>query len=295
MTSRMSRMRSSRVSDRAWPRRVGGLGCWISKDRMVTGAARHSCRAPGSRPRTPCSCCEISGWTRRAMACDGPSARCATAARGRSSATRRSSRARSSRASTDAFSRSARTSAKPAIGSSNVCSRSSWRMAAGTAMPRAVILRIGRSPRDRRSIRRSASSKDCCSTEASKAAAPDITAARLRGQEYLLERRLFRSKSTGQVINPAWTQISFPTRWHYDILWGLDYLRRAGVEPDQRTTEAIDLIASKKDALGRWPLENPHPGPAHFEMEGSAGEPSRWNTLRALRVMRWATDRRGRL
>jgi hypothetical protein len=117
---------------------------------------------------------------------------------------------------------------------------------------------------------------------------PQVTAARLRGQEYLLERRLFRSRSTGQVINPAWTQISFPTRWHYDILWGLDYLRRAGVEPDDRTAEAVDVIANKRDRLGRWPLENPHPGAVHFDMEGSPGEPSRWTTLRALCVLRWA-------
>ena len=117
---------------------------------------------------------------------------------------------------------------------------------------------------------------------------PEITAARLRGQEYLLERRLFRSRSTGQVINPAWTQISFPTRWHYDILWGLDHLRRACVEPDNRIAEAVDLIANKRDRLGRWPLENPHAGTVHFEMEGSAGQPSRWTTLRALRVLRWA-------
>jgi len=117
---------------------------------------------------------------------------------------------------------------------------------------------------------------------------PDITAARLRGQEYLLERRLFRSRSTGQIVKPAFTEIAFPTRWHYDILWGLDYLRRAGVAPDERTAEAIDLVGKKRDALGRWPLENPHRGPAHFEMEGGAGEPSRWNTLRALRVLRWA-------
>ena len=116
----------------------------------------------------------------------------------------------------------------------------------------------------------------------------DITAARIRGQEYLLERRLFRSRSTGKVVNPAWTQISFPTRWHYDILWGLDYLRRAGIEPDERIAEAIDLVANKRDRRGRWPLENPHPGPVHFELEGSAREPSRWNTLRALRVLRWA-------
>jgi len=118
----------------------------------------------------------------------------------------------------------------------------------------------------------------------------DITAARLRAQEYLLERRLFRRLSTGQIIKPQWTQISFPTRWHYDILWGLDCLRRAGVAPDVRMAEAIDLVQQKRDELGRWPLENPHPGPAYFEMEGAAGEPSRWNTLRALRVLRWAGE-----
>jgi len=118
----------------------------------------------------------------------------------------------------------------------------------------------------------------------------DITAARLRAQEYLLERRLFRRLSTGQIIKPQWTQISFPTRWHYDILWGLDCLRRAGVAPDVRMAEAIDLVQQKRDELGRWPLENPHAGPVYFEMEGGAGEPSRWNTLRALRVLRWAGE-----
>jgi hypothetical protein len=132
--------------------------------------------------------------------------------------------------------------------------------------------------------------------EMAKGPTPDVTAARLRGQNYLLERRLFRSRSTGEIIGTdrktrttsTWTEISFPTRWHYDILRGLDYLRRAGVAPDARVTEAIDLVRKKVDEQGRWPLENPHPGPVHFEMEGRAGEPSRWNTLRALRVLRWA-------
>jgi len=132
--------------------------------------------------------------------------------------------------------------------------------------------------------------------ENAKGPRPDLTAARLRGQEYLLERRLFRSRSTGQIITrdkktgktAAWTEFSFPTRWHYDILWALDYLRRAGVTSDERAAEAIDLVRKKRDEHGRWPLENPHPGPSHFEMEGDAGAPSRWNTLRALRVLRWA-------
>jgi hypothetical protein len=132
--------------------------------------------------------------------------------------------------------------------------------------------------------------------ETAKGPRPDVTGARLRGQEYLLERRMFRSRSTGQIIGTdrktgrkaAWTEFSFPTRWHYDILWGLDYLRRAGVAPDGRVAEAIDLVRKKRDEHGRWPLENPHPGPVHFELEGSAGEPSRWNTLRALRALHWA-------
>lgn len=123
--------------------------------------------------------------------------------------------------------------------------------------------------------------------ENAKGATTAMTDARLRGQEYLLERSLFRSLSTGEVINPDWTRLSFPTRWHYDILWGLDYLRRAGVEPDQRVAKAIDLVEKKQDKNGRWPLENPHAGEVHFELEDGAGEPSRWNTLRALRVLNW--------
>jgi hypothetical protein len=123
--------------------------------------------------------------------------------------------------------------------------------------------------------------------ETAKGPTAAVKNARLRGQEYLLERRLFRSLATGEVIDPAWTQLSFPPRWHYDVLWGLDYLRRAGVAPDERVAEAIALVEKKRDADGRWPLENPHPGKTHFEMEEGAGKPSRWNTLRALRVLDW--------
>jgi hypothetical protein len=114
-----------------------------------------------------------------------------------------------------------------------------------------------------------------------------VTPARLKGQEYLLERRLLRRLSTGEIIDPAWTQFSFPTRWHYDVLRGLDYLRKAGVHPDERCAEAIDLVESKQDSEGRWPLENTHPGRVHFDMEEGDGKPSRWNTLRAMRVLAW--------
>ena len=136
--------------------------------------------------------------------------------------------------------------------------------------------------------------------EIARGARPDITAARLRGQEFLLERHLFRSRSTGQIIGrdrktgtaAAWTDLSFPTRWHYDILRALDYLRRAGVTPDHRVAEAIAIVRTKRDQHGRWTLENPHPGLVHFEME-NGGEPSRWNTLRAMRVLRWAEAAHG--
>lgn len=115
-----------------------------------------------------------------------------------------------------------------------------------------------------------------------------VAEARARGDEYLLERRLFRRRSSGEVIDPRFTLFSFPTRWYYDVLRGLDYLRATGAAPDDRSTEAIDLMAAKRDANGRWPLENLHEGPTHFEMESPEGAPSRWNTLRALRVLRWA-------
>lgn len=116
---------------------------------------------------------------------------------------------------------------------------------------------------------------------------PKVTDARLRGEEYLLERRLLRRLSTGEIIDPAWTQFSYPPGWHYDVLWALDYLRSAGVKPDERWVEAIDLVESKRGADGRWPLENTHPGRVHFEMDNGDGQPSRWNTLRAMRIRKW--------
>jgi len=124
----------------------------------------------------------------------------------------------------------------------------------------------------------------------------EVTAALQRGQEYLLKRRMLRRLSSGELIDPAFTLLSFPTGWHYDALRGLDYLRTAGVTPDARVDEAIDLIRSKRDAEGRLPLENPHESEMvnarvrdlGFDMGEREGRPSRWNTLRALRVLRWA-------
>jgi hypothetical protein len=120
-----------------------------------------------------------------------------------------------------------------------------------------------------------------------------VTAARLRGQDYLLERRLLRRKSTGEVIERdrrsgcAWARFAFPTWWHYDVLRGLEYLRRAGVTSDERVAEAIDLVKSKRDAEGRWPQEVRYPGSMPVEIDDAEGRPSRWMTLRALRVLDW--------
>ena len=125
---------------------------------------------------------------------------------------------------------------------------------------------------------------------------PEVTAARLRGQEYLLERRLFHRQSTGEVIERdrkgggVWTRFAFPTWWHYDALRGLEYLRRAGVAPDDRVAEAIDLVESKRDGNGRWPLETRYPGQMPVEIDAGEGQPSRWNTLRALRVLDWYNE-----
>ena len=130
--------------------------------------------------------------------------------------------------------------------------------------------------------------------EKAKGATAAVTEARIRGQEYLLERRIFRRLSTGEVVERKWTHFSFPTNWHYDVLRGLDYLRSASVEPDERVAEAVELVATTRQQDGRWPLHYPHPDPprrwsypVNFDMESGEGKASRWNTLRALRVLDW--------
>lgn len=116
---------------------------------------------------------------------------------------------------------------------------------------------------------------------------PRLAAARVRGQEYLLERSLFRRLATGAVVDPAWLEFSFPPRWHYDVLRGLDHFRAAGGAPDPRLGEAVELVRSKRQADGTWLLENTHLGAVHFPLEDGDGRHSRWNTLRALRVLSW--------
>jgi hypothetical protein len=114
-----------------------------------------------------------------------------------------------------------------------------------------------------------------------------VTAARRSGEEYLLERRLFRRKSNGEVAQSRYLDFAFPYYWRYDVLRSLDYFRRAGSSCDPRMQEAIDVVRSKRRPDGRWPLDAIHPGRVHFDIEAGVGDPSRWNTLRAIRVLEW--------
>jgi hypothetical protein len=115
----------------------------------------------------------------------------------------------------------------------------------------------------------------------------DVAAARHSGEEYLLERSLFRRKSTGEVADPAYLEFAFPYYWRYDVLRALDYFRRSGADPDPWMAEAVEVVRSKGQPDGRWLLDRIHPGRVHFDVEGAVGTPSRWNTLRALRVLAW--------
>jgi hypothetical protein len=114
-----------------------------------------------------------------------------------------------------------------------------------------------------------------------------ISKARGRAENYLIERSLFRSLRTGEIIDKRWLRFSFPTFWHYDVLRGLDYLRNAGLKPDIRVQEAIAKVMERRHQNGRWPLNRRHPEFIPWKIETEVGRASRWNTLRALRVLRW--------
>lgn len=134
--------------------------------------------------------------------------------------------------------------------------------------------------------------------EMSYGAVPQITEARQRGQEYLLARNLMRRLSTGETIRQDrksgadWAHFAFPTWWHYDVLRGLDYLRRAGVTPDDRIAEAIGLVESRRRFEGWWLLDTHYLGHMAVDFGERVGQPSRWVTLMALRVLKWYRARR---
>ncbi len=193
---------------------------------------------------------------------------------------RGSSRARSSRASTATSSRPAPTSAWTWRRSSTGCSVSSSPTAAGTARSRTAR-------RCRRSARRSTSSRACSSTSERSAARPGWPRPAGAARRTCSNAGCSAGSRPARSIDPTWLQFSFPTWWHYDVLRGLDYLRDAEVAPDDRIAEAIGVVEGNRDADGRWPLQNVHDGAADFEMDDGEGQPSRWNTLRALRVLDW--------
>ena len=116
---------------------------------------------------------------------------------------------------------------------------------------------------------------------------PEIAAARRRGEEYLLERGLFRRRSTGEVASPEFLELAYPPRYHYDVLRALDYFRAAGAEPDARMGEAVRIVEGRRQPDGRWLLERSYDEGLALPFNESVGEPSRWSTLRALRVLRW--------
>ena len=118
--------------------------------------------------------------------------------------------------------------------------------------------------------------------------APKVAAARRTGEEYLLKRTLFRRLTTGEIAHPAFLQFAFPPRYHYDVLRALDYFRNAGTNMEPRMLDAIQVIREKRSADGRWLLDNAYDEGLAISAGEQVGAPSRWNTLRAMRVLRWA-------
>jgi hypothetical protein len=114
----------------------------------------------------------------------------------------------------------------------------------------------------------------------------DVLATEQSALEFTLQHHLFKSDHTGQIIDQKFTKLSFPYRWHYDLLRGLDYFARVGQPRDPRLQDAIDVLHERRRKDGRWPVQQKYPGKVFFDMEQPGG-PSRWNTLRALRVLRW--------
>jgi hypothetical protein len=125
--------------------------------------------------------------------------------------------------------------------------------------------------------------------ERARGALPAVTEARRKGEEYLLARRMIRSLTAGDIISKDWTRFSFPVVWYYDVLRGLDYFRSAGAEPDERCGEAIDIVRQRAHQNGRWPLnlQRRDQNRVPIRLETDVGKASRWNTLRALRVLDW--------
>lgn len=105
-----------------------------------------------------------------------------------------------------------------------------------------------------------------------------------QAQEFILMHHLFKSDKTDKVIDHRMTMLSYPCRWRYDILRALDYFQLVGHKYDERMKDALDILIKKQRKNKKWPVQQRHVGATHFEME-KTGQPSKWNTLRALRVL----------
>jgi hypothetical protein len=121
-----------------------------------------------------------------------------------------------------------------------------------------------------------------------------VTAARKRGEEYLLERRLLRRLADGEIAQPRWLEVGFPYSWNYDVARVLEYFRATGRPFDERMAEALDVLVSKRDASDRWPLETAYHEQLPVDLGEAIGQPSRWITLHALRILTWAAEGGGR-
>lgn len=117
--------------------------------------------------------------------------------------------------------------------------------------------------------------------------APEVASSRKRGEEYLLKRALYRRLSTGEAANPEFMDFAFPPRYHYDLLRALDYFRATGSAPDARIADAVGILQSKRRADGRWLLDATYDEALALTLDEKVNQPSRWNTLRALRVLQW--------
>lgn len=124
--------------------------------------------------------------------------------------------------------------------------------------------------------------------ERSTGANADVAAARIRGEEYLLERRLLRRLADGEIPQKRWLRIAFPNAWFYDVARVLDHMRSARPRPDERMGDALDILESKRDDSGRWPLDHAYHDRLLVDLGETEGQTSRWITLRALRSLRWA-------
>jgi len=116
----------------------------------------------------------------------------------------------------------------------------------------------------------------------------DVRVARHRGEEYLVERRLLHRLSDDTIPDRRWLTVGFPYSWNYDVVRVLDHFRNARAAPDERMTEALDVVESKRDGGGRWPLEHAYHDQLQVDLGEAEGQPSRWVTHRALHILRWA-------